>query len=146
MRSDEAPKATEYQLSCRRTVRAADNCKAARPLNFSLQTAISKISEPAPDSQTDKTRIPFTRAQAQPILMAELERLVPGLPTPDDVLTHRWTYSQTDRPYPGQVGAATLVDIPLLVAAGDSFCQASVEGCLISADQAAKIVQSNFNL
>lgn len=88
----------------------------------------------------------LSKLEAEPIIFDAARELMYKLPKPDNVITHKWRFSQTDVPYPGSPGAVSLYSSPLLVGAGDSYAQSNVEGCLISADIAVEILIENLNL
>lgn len=79
----------------------------------------------------------LTKEEMEPILYKHVMELMPELPTPASVKCHRWRYSQVDTPYPGCQSSLVLHTDPLLMAAGDSFTNSNVDGCLTSADDAA---------
>jgi len=79
----------------------------------------------------------LTKEEMEPILYKHVMELMPELPTPASVKCHRWRYSQVETPYPGSQASLVLHNDPLLMAAGDSFTNSNVDGCLTSADHAA---------
>ena len=88
----------------------------------------------------------LSKLQAEPIILAAAHELIYNLPSPDNIITHKWRYSQTEIPYPGSPGAVSLCSSPLLVGAGDSYTQSNVEGCFLSADLAVNLLMENLNL
>jgi len=91
-----------------------------------------------------KANLHLTKESAKPILLSAVMDILPKLPSPDHVKSHRWLYSQTENPYPQNPGAVTFCKEPLLLGAGDSFSQSNVEGCLVSAEKAVKILKDNL--
>ena len=88
----------------------------------------------------------LSKLEAEPIILDAARELLNKLPEPDNVITHKWRFSQTGVPYPGSPGAVSLYSAPLLVGAGDSYTQSNVEGCLTSADIAVEILLEKLNL
>ncbi|KAK1881727.1 Renalase [Dissostichus eleginoides] len=72
-------------------------------------------------------------ADVQPIIMQELQRLLPGLPQPISIKCHKWRYSQVLTGMPGSPGHMTLLQFPLLLCAGDGFSHSNFDGCVESA-------------
>lgn len=71
--------------------------------------------------------------QVQPIIIEELWRLLPHLPQPISIKTHKWRFSQVLTSVPGCPGHMTLMDKPLLVLGGDAFTHSNFDGCVESA-------------
>lgn len=66
-------------------------------------------------------------------MMNHLNTLLPNLPPPSCILSHKWRYSQTSKPYPGEPGCVLLHPSPPLLGAGDSFTHSNMDGCILSA-------------
>jgi len=49
-----------------------------------------------------REHLELSKEEALPLLMAEVQRLLPGLPPPNSVLCHKWRFSQIRTPYPGE--------------------------------------------
>ena len=111
-----------------------------------------------PDSKTNDcnsvsvllhTSVPFgvehlerSKDEMKPILMDRLQQLFPTWPHPDEVIVHKWRYSQVLEPYPNAPGALVAREDPLLILAGDAFTHSNFNGCLSSAKiSASEIVQ-----
>jgi len=76
-------------------------------------------------------------------MMKHLNILLPNLPPPSYTLSHKWRYSQTSQPYPGEPGCVLLNHSPPLLGAGDSFTHSNMDGCILSARAAQhRIYQS----
>ncbi|KAJ3608225.1 hypothetical protein NHX12_025275 [Muraenolepis orangiensis] len=75
----------------------------------------------------------WNKDEVQPIILAELDKLLPGLPQPTSIKCHKWRYSQVVRAVPGCPGHMTLLDTPLLVCGGDGFTRSNLDGCVESA-------------
>uniref|UniRef100_A0A3Q2YLZ1 Renalase, FAD dependent amine oxidase n=1 Tax=Hippocampus comes TaxID=109280 RepID=A0A3Q2YLZ1_HIPCM len=71
--------------------------------------------------------------EVQPIILGELNRLLPALPQPISIKCHKWRYSQVASAVAGCPGHMTLSEHPLLVCAGDAFTHSNFDGCLTSA-------------
>ena len=82
-----------------------------------------------------------TKQEMQEPLLAALYRLLPELPPPASLVSHKWRYSQTSVPYQNTPGAVLLHEGPTLIAAGDSFSHSNFDGCLASAHAASKMVK-----
>lgn len=67
------------------------------------------------------------------LMMEHLVTLLPNLPPPSSILSHKWRYSQTSKPYPGEPGCVLLHNKPPLISAGDSFTHSNMDGCILSA-------------
>ena len=104
------------------------------PTSFCIQTHRSWSQD----------NLELSKLQAEPIILAAAHELIYNLPSPDNIITHKWRYSQTEIPYPGNPGAVSLCASPLLVGAGDSYTQSNVEGCLLSADLAVNLLMENL--
>jgi len=79
----------------------------------------------------------------EPIL-DHLQKLLPNLPPPSHSFCHKWRYSQTSQPYPGEPGCVQLHSSPTLIAAGDSFSHSNVDGCIASALAATDMILRNI--
>lgn len=86
-----------------------------------------------------REHLDLSKAEALPLLLAEVRRLLPGLPEPTSLICHKWRFSQIRSPYPGLPGAVLLQQNPLLLAAGDSFTYSNLAGCLDSAREAVSL-------
>ena len=48
-----------------------------------------------------RQHLELSKAEAAPLLMAAVRRLLPGLPEPESLIAHKWRFSQIRNPYPG---------------------------------------------
>ena len=48
-----------------------------------------------------REHLELSKAEAGPLLLAELRRLLPELPEPAELVSHKWRFSQIRIPYPG---------------------------------------------
>lgn len=71
--------------------------------------------------------------QVQPIIVEEVQRLLPRLPQPIGIKMHKWRYSQVLTSVPGCPGHMTVLDKPLLLLGGDAFTHSNFDGCVESA-------------
>ncbi|XP_041671094.1 renalase [Cheilinus undulatus] len=73
------------------------------------------------------------KEEVQPIILQELQKLLPDLPEPASVKCQKWRYSQVLTSVPDCPGQMTIVDRPLLVCGGDAFTHSNFDGCVESA-------------
>uniref|UniRef100_A0A3P8URL9 Renalase, FAD-dependent amine oxidase n=1 Tax=Cynoglossus semilaevis TaxID=244447 RepID=A0A3P8URL9_CYNSE len=69
----------------------------------------------------------------QPVIVEELQRLLPDLPQPISVKCQKWRYSQVLTAVPDSPGHMTVSDQPPLLLAGDAFTHSNFDGCVESA-------------
>nr|XP_046224616.1 renalase isoform X1 [Oncorhynchus gorbuscha] len=86
------------------------------------------------------TSVPFgikhleeSKEQVEPLILEELNKLLPGLPQPDSIKCQKWRYSQVRRSVADCPGQMTLLSQPLLVCGGDAFTHSNFDGCIESA-------------
>jgi len=82
-----------------------------------------------------------TKQEMAEPLMDALYHLLPELPPPSSLVSHKWRYSQTSVPFEGTPGAVVLHQSPTLIAAGDSFSHSNFDGCIASAHAANKLLK-----
>ncbi|KAM4623696.1 renalase isoform 2-T2 [Polymixia lowei] len=80
----------------------------------------------------------------QPIILEELNKLLPGLPQPASIKCHKWRYSQVLSAVPGCPGQMTLHDEPLLVCGGDGFIHSNFDGCVESALRVFDVLKASL--
>ncbi|XP_051530609.1 renalase isoform X1 [Myxocyprinus asiaticus] len=80
----------------------------------------------------------------QPIILKELEKVMPGLPQPDSIKCQKWRYSQVTRSVADCPGQMTLLSQPLLVCGGDSFTHSNFDGCIESALKVFEVLKSSL--
>ncbi|XP_051959261.1 renalase-like isoform X2 [Xyrauchen texanus] len=78
----------------------------------------------------------------QPIILEELEKVMPGLPQPDSIKCQKWRYSQVTRSVADCPGQMTLLSQPLLVCGGDGFTHSNFDGCIESAMKVFEVLKS----
>jgi predicted NAD/FAD-dependent oxidoreductase len=49
-----------------------------------------------------RDHVELSKEEALPLLLAEVNRLLPALPRPDSLHSHKWRFSQIRTPYPGE--------------------------------------------
>lgn len=74
-----------------------------------------------------------TLREVQPIIIQELYRLLPQLPQPISIKTHKWRFSQVLTAVPGCPGHMLVQERPLLLLGGDAFTHSNFDGCAESA-------------
>lgn len=70
----------------------------------------------------------------KPVLMEFLDNLLPNLPQPDFVKSHKWKYSQVSQAFEGNPGCVCLLDEPQILIGGDAFTRSKFDGCIESAE------------
>merc|ERR1712223_635377 len=85
-----------------------------------------------------------TKQEMAEPLMDALYHLLPELPPPSSLVSHKWRYSQTSVPFEGTPGAVLLHWSPTLIAAGDSFSHSNFDGCIASAHAANKLLKKTL--
>ncbi|XP_041939454.1 renalase isoform X2 [Alosa sapidissima] len=97
------------------------------------------------------TSVPFgvehleeEKERVQPLIMDELQRLMPGLPQPASSKCQKWRYSQVTRSVADCPGQMTLLSEPLLVCGGDGFTHSNFDGCIESALKVFQVLKSSL--
>ncbi|XP_054455227.1 renalase isoform X2 [Anoplopoma fimbria] len=97
------------------------------------------------------TSVPFglkhleqDKEDVQPIILQELDRLIPGLPQPISIKCQKWRYSQVLTSVPDCPGHMTVHDRPLLICAGDAFVHSNFDGCVESALSALSVLKASL--
>lgn len=113
-----------------------------------------KRSTESPDhgpSMVVHTSVPFgmrhleqDKEEVEPLILEELNKLLPGLPQPTSVKCQKWRYSQVSTAMPDCPGQMTLLDQPLLVCGGDGFSHSNFDGCIESAVQVFNVLKSSL--
>ncbi|XP_078079703.1 renalase isoform X2 [Mustelus asterias] len=73
------------------------------------------------------------KEEVEPLILEQLQRVLPGLPKSRSTKCHKWRYSQVVKSVPSCPGQMTLDVQPLLVCGGDGFTQSNFDGCTESA-------------
>lgn len=82
--------------------------------------------------------------QVQPLVLQELQKLLPDLPAPSSVKCQKWRYSQVLTSVPDCPGQMTVLDRPLLVCGGDAFTHSNFDGCVESALSVLSVLKSSL--
>lgn len=97
------------------------------------------------------TSVPFglehleqDKEDVQPIILQELNKLIPDLPQPISIKCHKWRYSQVLTSVPDCPGHMTILDCPLLVCAGDAFVHSNFDGCVESALSVLSVLKASL--
>ncbi|XP_074484631.1 renalase [Sebastes fasciatus] len=97
------------------------------------------------------TSVPFgvenleqDKEDVQPIILQELNKLLPDLPQPISIKCHKWRYSQVLTSVPDCPGHMTVLDSPPLVCAGDAFVHSNFDGCVESALSVLRVLKDSL--
>lgn len=97
------------------------------------------------------TSVPFglehleeQKEEVQPIILQELNKLLPQLPTPASIKCQKWRYSQVSQAVADCPGQMTLLSDPLLVCGGDGFTHSNFDGCIESAIAVVNVLKANL--
>ncbi|XP_073209871.1 renalase isoform X5 [Lepidochelys kempii] len=111
---------------------------------------VNKSSEFGP-SVVVHTSVPFgiahlewDKEKVQPIILDQLENIMPGLPKPTSIKCQKWRYSQVTKAIPSCPGQMTLHMKPLLVCGGDGFTHSNFDGCIDSAICIVEALKTNL--
>ncbi|XP_077115020.1 renalase [Ranitomeya variabilis] len=75
----------------------------------------------------------------QPLILKQLDAILPNLPQPKYVKCQKWRYSQVMEAFPDCPGQITLHREPFLLCGGDGFTHSNFDGCT---ESALRIVES----
>ncbi|MBN3302750.1 RNLS Renalase, partial [Amia calva] len=97
------------------------------------------------------TSVPFgvqhldkTIEEVEPLILKELQQVLPGLPKPLSTKCQKWRYSQVTQSVTGSPGQMTLSSRPLLVCGGDGFTHSTFDGCIDSALKVLEVFRSSL--
>uniref|UniRef100_A0A8B9J7W6 Renalase, FAD-dependent amine oxidase n=1 Tax=Astyanax mexicanus TaxID=7994 RepID=A0A8B9J7W6_ASTMX len=97
------------------------------------------------------TSVPFglqhvekTLEEMQPVILQELQKLMPELPEPENIKCQKWRYSQVTGSVADCPGQITLLSEPLLVCGGDAFTHSNFDGCVESALKVFQVLKSSL--
>ncbi|XP_067671656.1 renalase-like [Haliotis asinina] len=99
------------------------------------------------------TSVPFSlqhletdKEAMKPVIMQHLRDILPDLPEPEVIKSHKWRYSQVFQQYQGSPGCVVLERNPLVILTGDAFVQkGNFSGALDSAEATVQAVTRNIN-
>ncbi|XP_053368282.1 renalase isoform X3 [Clarias gariepinus] len=121
------------------------------PQILQLQGDIGSLSEDVGPSVVVHTSVPFgmehleeAKEEVQAIILEELQKVMPGLPEPENIKCQKWRYSQVTRSVAGCPGQMTLLAKPLLVCGGDGFTHSNFDGCVESALKLFEVLKSSL--
>lgn len=97
------------------------------------------------------TSVPFglqhvekTLEEMQPVILQELQKVMPELPEPENIKCQKWRYSQVTGSVADCPGQITLLSEPLLVCGGDAFTHSNFDGCVESALKVFQVLKSSL--
>ncbi|XP_046359830.2 renalase-like isoform X2 [Haliotis rufescens] len=122
------------------------------PQILQLKGAIQQSID-VPPSVLVHTSVPFSlqhletdKEAMKPLIMQHLRDILPDLPEPEVVKSHKWRYSQVFQQYEGSPGCVVLETKPLVILAGDAFAQkGNFSGALDSAEATVQAVTKSIN-
>ncbi|XP_077057336.1 renalase isoform X5 [Siphateles boraxobius] len=121
------------------------------PQILQLQGDVGSSSKDCGPSVVVHTSVPFgiqhleeEKNVVQPIILEELEKVMPELPEPDSIKCQKWRYSQVTRAVADCPGQMTLLSQPLLVCGGDGFTHSNFDGCIESALKVFDVLKSSL--
>lgn len=95
------------------------------------------------------TSVPFGKEHleqekeaVQPLILKQLNSILPNLPQPKHVKCQKWRYSQVTEAFPDCPGQLTLHSKPFLLCGGDGFMHSNFDGCTESALQIVETLVS----
>ena len=78
------------------------------------------------------------------MMIQEVEKLIPSLPSPVHSHLLRWRYSQVSQVFPSSPGCLVLSHDPLVVATGDGFCGSNFENCIKGAQVTVQTILEHY--
>ncbi|XP_051883466.1 renalase isoform X2 [Pristis pectinata] len=84
------------------------------------------------------------KEDVEPLILDQLQQILPGLPKSVSSKCHKWRYSQVIDPVSNVPGQMTLSTQPLLVCGGDSFTRSNFDGCTESALAVANVLKCHL--
>ncbi|XP_036383685.1 renalase isoform X1 [Megalops cyprinoides] len=97
------------------------------------------------------TSVPFglrhleeAKEEVEPLILEELQKVLPGLPQPISIKCQKWRYSQVMGAVADCPGQMTLLSKPLLVCGGDGFTHSNFDGCIESALKVLDVLKSSL--
>ncbi|XP_069609619.1 renalase isoform X1 [Ranitomeya imitator] len=86
-----------------------------------------------------KEHLELEKEVVQPLILKQLDSILPNLPQPKYVKCQKWRYSQVMEAFPDCPGQITLHREPFLLCGGDGFTHSNFDGCT---ESALRIVES----
>ncbi|XP_070708149.1 renalase [Pempheris klunzingeri] len=97
------------------------------------------------------TSVPFglehleeDKEAVQPIILQELQKLLPDLPQPISTKCQKWRYSQVLTSVPDCPGHMTVLKSPPLICGGDAFVHSNFDGCVESALSVLSVLKASL--
>ncbi|XP_072413934.1 renalase isoform X3 [Chiloscyllium punctatum] len=84
------------------------------------------------------------KEEVEPLILEQLQQILPGLPKSIGIKCHKWRYSQVINSIPNFPGQMTLKEQPLLVCGGDGFTHSNFDGCTESALTILDVFKCHF--
>ncbi|XP_043568332.1 renalase isoform X2 [Chiloscyllium plagiosum] len=84
------------------------------------------------------------KEEVEPLILEQLQQILPGLPKSIGIKCHKWRYSQVINSIPNFRGQMTLKEQPLLVCGGDGFTHSNFDGCTESALTILDVFKCHF--
>ncbi|XP_064418802.1 renalase [Latimeria chalumnae] len=82
--------------------------------------------------------------EVQPLILEQLEKVLPGLPKPASIKCQKWRFSQVAQAVVDSPGYMILNTKPLLICGGDGFTHSNFDGCIDSALKIVDVLTSNL--
>ncbi|XP_038678301.1 renalase isoform X1 [Scyliorhinus canicula] len=82
--------------------------------------------------------------EVEPLILDQLQQVLPGLPNSMSTKCHKWKYSQVIKSVLNCPGQMTLDVQPLLVCGGDGFTHSNFDGCTASALAILDVFKCHF--
>ncbi|XP_061083509.1 renalase isoform X5 [Conger conger] len=121
------------------------------PQILQLQGDVCSYSPDRGPAVVVHTSVPFgvrhleaTQEEVEPLILKELQKVLPGLPQPISIKFHKWRYSQVMSGVAESPGQMTLCPSPLLVCGGDGFTHSNFDGCVESALKVMEVLRSSL--
>lgn len=84
------------------------------------------------------------KGDVEPLILEQLQKVLPALPKPTSIKCHKWRFSQVTEAVSSDPGQMTLSIQPLLVVGGDSFTHSNFDGCVESALAVLNVFKCHF--
>ncbi|XP_072883464.1 renalase isoform X2 [Hemitrygon akajei] len=85
-----------------------------------------------------------SKEDVEPLILDQLQQILPGLPKSISTKCHKWRYSQVIDAVSNVPGQMTLNTQPLLVCGGDSFTHSNFDGCTESALAVSSVLKCHL--
>ncbi|XP_062927700.1 renalase isoform X4 [Mobula hypostoma] len=85
-----------------------------------------------------------SKEDVEPLILDQLQQILPGLPKSISTKCHKWRYSQVTDAVSIIPGQMTLNTQPLLICGGDSFTHSNFDGCTESALAVSSVLKCHL--